>query len=69
VYKRQVDDLEICWWEEGVHYYKPVGKSSISKIIKKLSKPTKNIYVLGEVVSKKHGWVEGAIQSVDAIIH
>jgi hypothetical protein len=23
------------------------------------------MYVIGEIVSKKHGWVEGAIQSVN----
>ena len=65
----KVDDVEICWWDEGVHYYKPFGESSINQVIKKLSKPVKGLYVLGEIVSKKHGWVEGAIKSVDSIIH
>lgn len=65
----KVDDIEICWWEEGVHYYKPVGPhNTINQVINKLTKPTKGIYVLGEITSKKHGWVEGAIQSVDSII-
>ena len=64
----KVDDVEICWWEEGVHYYKPFGKHTMAQVIKKLTKPTKGIYVIGEITSKKHGWVEGAIQSVDSII-
>lgn len=64
----KVDDVEICWWEEGVHYYKPFGNQTMNQVIKKLLKPTKGIYVIGEITSKKHGWVEGAIQSVNSII-
>jgi len=62
----KVDDIESCYWDEGVHYYKPF--LSLSKLIKKLSNPSKNIYVIGEIVSKKHGWVEGCIESVDRVI-
>lgn len=64
----KVNDVEICWWEEGVHYYKPFGNQTMNQVIKKLLKPTKGIYVIGEITSKKHGWVEGAIQSVNSII-
>lgn len=64
----KVDDVEICWWEEGVHYYRPFRSQTINQVIKKLMKPIKGIYVVGEITSKKHGWVEGAIQSVNAII-
>jgi hypothetical protein len=64
----KVDDVEICWWEEGVHYYKPFRNQTMNQVIKKLKNPTKGIYVLGEITSKKHGWVEGAIQSVNSII-
>jgi len=51
-----------------VHYYKPFGNQSINQVLKKLLKPTKGIYVVGEITSKKHGWVEGAIQSVNSVI-
>jgi len=64
----KVDDVEIAWWEEGVHYYKPFGNLKINQVIKKLMKPTKGIYVVGEITSKKHGWVEGAIQSVNFLL-
>ena len=64
----KVDDVEICWWEEGVHYYKPFGNKTMNQVISQLTKPIKGIYVLGEITSKKHGWVEGAIQSVNSII-
>ena len=64
----KVDDIDSCYWEEGVHYYKPYPNISLNSLINKLSKPTKNIFVIGEIVSKKHGWVEGCIQSVDRLI-
>ena len=37
------------------------------QIINKLINPYPNIYICGEIISKKQGWVEGAIQSVDNI--
>ena len=56
-------DIVIAFWDEGVHYYKPT--KDIHKTIKTLAKPAKNVYVVGEIVSYKQGWVEGAIQSVN----
>lgn len=64
----KIDDIELGYWDEGVHYYKPNIGTSINKLINKLSKPAKNIYVIGEIISKKQGWVEGAIESVNRII-
>jgi monoamine oxidase len=61
--KGKIDDIIIAFWDEGVHYYKPV--KDFKKNIKKLSNPAKNVYVVGEIVSQKQGWVEGAIQSVN----
>ena len=61
--KGKIDDIVIAFWDEGVHYYKPT--KDIHKTIKTLAKPAKNIYVVGEIVSYKQGWVEGAIQSVN----
>ena len=61
--KGKIDDIVIAFWDEGVHYYKP--SKDIHKTIKKLSKPAKNVYVVGEIISYKQGWVEGAIQSVN----
>lgn len=63
-----IDDIEVGYWDEGVHYYKPVIGTPLTKLINRLSKPTKNINVIGEIISKKQGWVEGAIESVDRII-
>ncbi len=64
-FKGTISDILIVFWEEGVHYYKPM--KNLDKTIKKLSHPTKNIYVVGEIISYKQGWVEGCIESVDRV--
>ena len=61
----QIDDILMYFWDEGVHYYKPM--KNLDKTIKKLSHPEKNIYVVGEMISYKQGWVEGCIESVNRI--
>ena len=63
--KEKIDDIIIAFWEEGVHYYKPT--KDLNKNIKLLAKPVKNVYVVGEIISYKQGWVEGAIQSVNEL--
>jgi hypothetical protein len=62
-----IDDIVIAFWDEGVHYYKPV--KDLKKNINKLSNPAKNVYVVGEMISYKQGWVEGAIESADRVIN
>ena len=64
--KGTINDILITFWDEGVHYYKPT--KDLHKTIKKLSTPAKNVYVVGEIVSYKHGWVEGAIECVDRVL-
>ncbi len=61
-----INDIVIAFWNEGVHYYKPM--KNLDKTIKKLSHPKKNIYVLGEMISYKQGWVEGCIESINRIL-
>jgi len=62
-----IDDMYFIYWEQGVHYYKPLGNINIHSIIKKLQNPCDNVYVVGEMVSLRHGWVDGALGSVDNI--
>ncbi len=65
-FKGTINDILITFWDEGIHYYKP--NKDLHKTIKKLSKPAKNVYVVGEIVSYKQGWVEGAIECVDRVL-
>jgi monoamine oxidase len=60
-----INDILVYYWDEGVHYYKPFGDVGMKNTLKMLRKPTNGIKVIGEMVSKKHGYVEGAIESVN----
>jgi protoporphyrinogen oxidase len=62
----KIDDIIIAFWNEGVHYYKPM--KDLKKTINKLSHPDKNVYVVGEITSFKQGWVEGCIESINRIL-
>jgi len=57
-------------WEIGTHYYEPLCPqyNSRPKFIKKAQNPMKNMFVVGEMVARHQGWVEGALESVDAVI-
>ena len=63
----KIDDIIIVTWDEGVHYYKPYT-IDFDKLLHKLANPMKGVQVVGEIVSKKVGWVEGAVESVDRIL-
>ena len=60
-----IDDIVAYYWKCGTHYYEPIDEE-ISRIqfIKKAQHPEKNMFVVGEVVSRNQGWVEGALSSV-----
>jgi len=59
-----IDDIYIHYWLEGVHYYKPTN-GKFDEIHKKIIHPEKNLYICGEIVSRRQGWVDGALSSVD----
>ncbi len=63
--KGKINDLIIAFWDEGIHYYKPT--KNLVNTIHRLSIPAKNVYVIGEMISYKQGWVEGAIESVNRL--
>jgi hypothetical protein len=58
------------YWPIGTHYYEPLKDKYKNRIdfIKEAQHPDKGILVVGEVVSKNQGWVEGALESVKAVL-
>ena len=59
------------YWSVGTHYYKPLDASIYKdrvEFIDIAQHPEKGILVVGEVVSKNQGWVEGALDSVRAVL-
>ena len=69
--KLKIDDILCFYWKNGTHYYKPLNKKlykSRNDFVKKVQNPKKNMFVIGEAVSMKQGWSEGALESVEKIL-
>ncbi len=58
------------YWHEGTHYYIPfAGNNTYESWIIKARNPEAGIYVVGEMISRDQGWVEGALQSVENVFN
>jgi hypothetical protein len=58
------------YWKNGTHYYTPIHPTEYKtrpEFIRKAQHPMPGMVVVGEVVSRDQGWVEGALESVDAV--
>ena len=55
------------YWPVGTHYYKPrqYADTPYSEFLHMLQHPMPGVTVVGEVVAANHGWVEGALESVE----
>lgn len=63
------DDIFTAFWTDGDHVIKPYGKfKTIDNLLDKLSKPCKSVYIIGEMLSKRPGYVEGALLSVERML-
>lgn len=57
------------YWPIGTHYYDPLKNfKSRDDFVKKAQNPEKGMLVVGEVVSRYQGWVEGALESVEKVV-
>ena len=58
------------YWSVGTHYYVPLGDEFKNRgdFIRKAQRPMKGVVVVGEMVSRNQGWVEGALESVEAVV-
>ena len=58
------------YWSVGTHYYAPLSDEfkTRGEFIRQAQRPMKGMVVVGEMVSRNQGWVEGALESVDAVI-
>ena len=60
------------YWPIGTHYYEPLDLKKYvnrNEFIKEAQHPETGILVVGEDVSRKQGWTEGALESVDAVLN
>jgi monoamine oxidase len=69
----ELESIVDYYWKEGTHYYEPLHGQYIEQgrdaFIKEAQHPEPNMWVVGEMVAKHQGWVEGALESVHKIIN
>jgi hypothetical protein len=59
------------YWPIGTHYYEPLHTSQFKNrdaFLKVAQHPEKGMLIVGEAVSRYQGWVEGALESVEAVL-
>ena len=67
----QINQIAYYYWKNGTHYFRPLSETvynSREKYIQAVQNPRTNVYVCGEAVARSHGWVEGALESVELIL-
>jgi hypothetical protein len=60
------------YWPIGTHYYEPLDKekyASRPEFIREAQHPETGMLVVGEAVSRRQGWTEGALESVHAVLN
>ena len=60
------------YWPIGTHYYNPLDTKKYnnrSEFIREAQHPEKGLLVVGEAVSRRQGWTEGALESVLAVLN
>jgi hypothetical protein len=64
-------EIKAFYWNIGTHYYEPLGYQykSREEFINKAQNPMTNLFVVGEMICRKQGWVEGALESVENILN
>jgi len=64
-------DIKDYYWPIGTHYYEPLKREKFHNredFLYQVQHPEKGMLVVGEAVSKHQGWVEGALESVNAVL-
>jgi hypothetical protein len=66
----ELEDIVDFYWTIGTHYYTPLRGDFKNRkdFCNHAQRPAENICVVGEMVSMKQGWVEGALESVENVI-
>jgi protoporphyrinogen oxidase len=68
----EFEDMKEYIWHEGTHYYSPFlenkGIDNRNEFIYHAQRPMEGLWVVGELISRNQGWIEGALESVHAIL-
>lgn len=65
----KITAIKDFYWPVGTHYYGPLRVfKTREEFVEKVQHPMDGMLVVGEVVSRYQGWVEGALESVNASV-
>ena len=65
----KITKLHHYYWENGTHYYKPFEHLySREDFYNRIRYPCKNLYVVGDMVSTKQGWINGTMETCIEVI-
>jgi protoporphyrinogen oxidase len=68
----EFEELKDYRWHCGTHFYSPFlenkGINNRNEFIYHAQRPMEGVWVVGEMISRNQGWVEGALESVHAIL-
>ena len=68
----KITAIKDFYWTIGTHYYEPLDHKlykSRSEFIKEAQHPEPGMLVVGEDVSRRQGWTEGALESVANVLN
>ena len=65
-----ITGIRAYFWGSGTHYFDPLHPpfASRQQFLSKAQHPAEGIFVVGEAVALQQGWVEGALESVEAVM-
>jgi hypothetical protein len=71
--RANISNIKSYFWRHAVHYWNPNLKSSEKNMMERCIQPHfkkyPNLYWIGEAVSTKQGWMEGAIETSIQVYH
>jgi hypothetical protein len=66
----EIKDTKYYYWENGTHYFTPYQNLyETDEFYQKIRNPINNLYVIGEMVASKQGWIGGTLEIVDKVIN
>lgn len=63
--------IKSYYWASGTHYYDPIYRpyKTRRQFLLRAQHPTAGVSVVGECVALHQGWVEGALETVENVLH
>ena len=68
----KITAIKDYYWPIGTHYYEPLDRAhykSRTTFIREAQHPEPSMLVVGEDVSRRQGWAEGALESVANVLN